>query len=123
MPGTEASYADQIDTITATIANGASLSGEIDLSNHKIMTIFMPAAWTAANLTFQVAAVTGGTFQDLYNDGGAEVNVTAAASRAIGVDIYAGVLASARFIKIRSGTTGTPVTQGAARSIILVIKR
>ena len=123
MPGTEGSYADHTDVITATIANGASLSGEIDLAHHRIMLIQMPAAWTAANLTFQVATATGGTFQDLYDDGGVEVNVTAAVSRAIGVDLNAGPLASARFIKIRSGTTGTPVTQAAARSIVLVTKR
>ena len=123
MADTEASYADQTDTITATIANGASLSDELDLVNHRIVTIFMPAAWTAANLTFQVAAVTGGTFQDLYDDVGTEVVVTAAVSRAIGVDLVAGALASPRFIKIRSGTTGTPVNQGAARSIVLILKR
>ena len=123
MPGTEASYADQIDTITATIAISTSVSNEIDLSNHRMMTIFMPAPWDAANLTFQVATAPGGTYQDLYDDGGTEVNVVAAASRAIGVDLHAGPLASARFIKIRSGTTATPVTQTAARSIVLVIKR
>lgn len=123
MPGTAVSYADSTDILTATIANGASLSGEIDLGDHKILLIYMPAAWTAANLTFQVANVSGGTFQDLYDDGGVEVNVTAAVSRAIGIDLNAGPLAGARFIKIRSGTTGTPVNQGAARSIVLVTKK
>ncbi len=110
-------------TKTVTIANGESLSGEVDLAGFKLAIIQMPAAWTAANLTFQVATATGGTFQNLYDDGGTEVSVTAAVSRAISLDNNVVNLAAARFIKIRSGTSGTPVAQGAARTITLILKR
>ena len=110
-------------TLTATIAINASLSGEVDLGSYRLAGIVMPAAWTAANLTFQVASATGGTFQDLYDDGGNEVTVTAAVSRSLGLDLLAGTLAPWRFIKIRSGTSGVAVNQAAARTITLVCKQ
>ena len=112
--------------VDVTIADLASLSGEVDLEGAVLVGIAMPAAWTAANLTFQAASATGGTFQDVYDDAGGEVTVIAAVSRAIGVDVAAGALAPFRYIKVRSGTTGTPVVQtpgeGLVRTITLVLK-
>ena len=105
--------------ITATIASAAALSNEIDLAGSALQTILMPAAWTAAVLTFQIAEATGGTFQDVYDDSGSEVTVTVAASRAIPMPAE---IAGARFVKIRSGTTGTPVNQGAERLIVVLLK-
>ena len=40
---------------SATIANGASLSGAVYVGNRRLIGIQMPAAWTAAVLTFQVS--------------------------------------------------------------------
>ena len=108
--------------LTATIANAASLSGEIDLEGFKLMALLMPGAWTAAALTFQASDVAGGTFLDVYDDAGTEVTATVAASRAIGLDAILPELAAIRFLKIRSGTTGTPVNQAAARTLTLVLK-
>ena len=71
--GTDSQFA-QCDTIgnlkvvsgyttrTATIANGQSLSGEVDLEGYAVAAISMPATWTAADITFAVATATGGTF-------------------------------------------------------------
>lgn len=114
------------------IANGASLSGLIDLRDKRIVAIQMPAAWTAGDLTFQgsadepaAAGVTGTGFPtalaDVYDDNDAEVVVQAAAARYITlrgatVDLLNGLA----YAKIRSGTTGTPVAQGAARTIVLL---
>jgi hypothetical protein len=111
------------DFRTVTIAASASVSGEFDLEAYKLVGIIMPSAWTAANLTFQAAPVSGGTFADMYDDAGDEVTVTAAASRAIGADYIAGALAAFRVLKIRSGTSATPVTQAAERTITLVLKQ
>lgn len=110
----------------ATIANGASLSGAVDLgikdSGHKVVGIVMPAAWTAANLTFQ-ASSDNSTFNDLYDDNGTELNINAAQARAIGLrKDQSDVLGRWRFIKVRSGTTGTPVNQNAARTVEIVTK-
>jgi hypothetical protein len=77
----------------------------------------MPAAWTAASLTFQGSA-DGTTYGDLY-DAGTEMSTAAGASRVIHLDWTKFV--GLRFLKIRSGTTGVPVNQGGDRVLTLVL--
>ena len=105
--------------LIATIANGASVSGEIDLGGSSMQMLLMPATWTAASITFQVFETTGGTARSAYDDSGSEIVVTTAASRAVPVPAE---LAGARFIRIRSGTVGTPVNQGGDRIITVILK-
>jgi len=101
----------------ATIANGASLSAAIALSpDMAVVSIQMPAAWTTANLTFQGGA-DGVTYADLYKLDGTEYSVVAAASRYVKVPL--GDLLGMAYLRVRSGTTGTPVNQGAARTLLL----
>lgn len=107
-----------VETATVTIANGASLSGAVDLGGRKLVAIDMPAAWTAASLTFQ-ASVDGVTYDDIY-DGATERSLTVAASRYLMQNI--GDWVGMRWFRIRSGTAGTPVNQGAARIITLVVQ-
>lgn len=103
------------------IANGASLSGAVSCEGQTLVGIQMPAAWTAAALTFQVATDSAtGTFQDAYDDGGTEISVTAAASHFIPINTLAKQLRNVRFLKVRSGTGGVPVNQAAARTLVLV---
>lgn len=104
-------------TQTATIADGASLSGVVDCSGGTLSRIGIPASWTTANLTFSTSP-DGVTFSDLYDSFGTEYTVTVGgSSRAIIVPIidFIGV----RFLKIRSGTTGTPVNQSGAKALTL----
>lgn len=105
------------DVNVVTIAAGTALTPEIDMGGKRLARITTPAAWTTANLTFQVAPISGGTFNDLYDSGGTEYTVTAAASRTIIIPLadFIGL----RFIKIRSGTTGTPVAQAADRILTI----
>ncbi len=105
---------------TAVIAISTSLSAAVLVpAGFTLAGIIMPTAWTAANLTFQGSA-NGTLYNDIYNAAGTEYNVTASTSRFITIDPpdFAGV----GWIKVRSGTTGTPVTQTAARSIVLVFR-
>lgn len=105
---------------TITIANGASLSSEIKITEETITGIVMPSAWTAANITFAAAASEGGTFVPVYDAAGTELEVTAAASRFIAISPDA--LRAARYLKVRSGTSGSAVNQAAERSIVLVLE-
>ena len=97
--------------VAATIADDASLSVEVDLGAGRILcAIDMPADWTAANLTFQASYNTGGTFDNLYDQYGTEKTIIAAEDRYIALDdpaFWMGV----RYLKVRSGTSGTPVVQ------------
>jgi hypothetical protein len=110
-------------TTAVTIPNGASLSagvGEpVQLGNASLVGIIMPAAWTAASLTFQ-GSNDGTNFFNIFDVNGAEYVASAAASRYIPVDPvdFSGV----NYLKLRSGTSGTPVNQGADRIITLVFR-
>lgn len=105
---------------TITIAVSTSLSAAVKLSTGRIFAFQIPATWTAANLTFQANYDGGTTFYDMYDDAGTEVTVTVGgASRFIQVSnpmAWFGV----QYLKVRSGTTGTPVAQAADRVIGLV---
>ena len=102
-----------------TIANGASLSGAVDLRGYVPYGIEMPSAWTAAGLSFEVSS-DGVNYLDLYDDT-AEYTLAADASRAIGFP-GANIFVGFKYIKVRSGTSGTPVNQGADRAIKILCK-
>lgn len=99
------------------------LSGAADLMVHRLAAVEMSTAWTDANITFAVASSSGGTYNPLYDDLGNEVTVTGStANRVVAFDSIAGSLAMVRWVKLRSGTNGTPVTQAAARTLNLILK-
>lgn len=104
---------------TAVIANGESLSGAVDCSAGRLGRIVIPATWTAANLTFQ-GSYDGSNYANLYDEAGTEYTVTVGgAAREIKVPVVD--FLSVRYLKIRSGTSGTPVNQGGARTLNLVL--
>ena len=106
-------------TTSATIANGASLSGAVDLRPYGTPArLVIPAAWTTANITIQTS-YDGVNFNDFYDSVGSEYTITVGgASRSILLPLadFIGV----EWIKLRSGTTGTPVNQAADRTISIV---
>lgn len=106
-------------TFSATIVSGASLSGAIDVAGTTLISIQMPAAWTAANLTFQGSA-DGSTYADVYNDSGDEYSIPVSASRFVMLDQVQNRFRGMRYFKVRSGTSGTPVNQGADRVLSLI---
>ena len=112
--------------MNVTISSDASLSGAFDTgattSAAKIVGFIMPSGWDAADFTFQ-GSDDNSIFNNVYDDNDAEVTVQAAASRAVGLRNDAQqLLSSFRYLKIRSGTSGTPVTQSAERIIVALLK-
>lgn len=104
---------------TATIANGASLSDALNIGSRDMFALIMPSSWTSAALTFQ-GSFDGTNYFNLYDDGGNEISFTVAASR------YVIISSPAKFfglkkLKIRSGTSGTPVNQAADRAIGVIV--
>ncbi len=104
--------------IPVTIASSASLSSAVKLRGELLTIIEMPAAWDAANLTFQTSG-DGSTFMNLYDENGSEVTVTAAVSRRIRLEPsqWAGIAE----IKVRSGTSSSAVTQSATQTLYLEV--
>lgn len=116
------------------IANGAALSDAVDLWQQTLGGIIMPSAWTAAGLSFQghdgqgINEAGGGAgepptgssgWKDIYDADGTELVALADASRFI--TIAPDAFRPVRWLRVRSGTTGTPVNQGAARTLGLVL--
>jgi hypothetical protein len=105
--------------LTATIANGASLSAALDLSERTPVALLMPAAWTAASITFQ-ASFDNSTFYNVFTAAGSEYTLTVDVDQYIIIDPVN--LAGASYLKVRSGTAAAAQNQGAARSIGLVTR-
>lgn len=105
--------------MVAIIANGAALSAAVDLGADRAHRIVLPAAWTAAALTFQ-ASSDGVGFADLYDRDGEVILPAAvvAANRTVVLDQAA--FYGIRYLKVRSGTSAAPVNQAAARNLLLV---
>ena len=102
---------------TFTIANGASLSDSQQIDEAMLVGLKLPGTWTTANLTLQAAGEDAeSTFCNVYEQDGTEVEINAAASRYVALEPVK--FAGMKHIKIRSGTSGTPVNQGGARSIV-----
>lgn len=117
-----ASLQSQVVAVDATIdqtdgATAFSITAAIDLADKRLVRIALPAAWTAADLTFSVS-YDGINFNNLFDEFGAEVVVKAAASRSIRLNItdWLGV----KKLKIRSGTSATPVNQTTGRALRLI---
>jgi hypothetical protein len=105
-------------TGSVTILNGASLSSAINLENRILVGIIMPNAWTAAALTFQFS-IDGVNYHDAYSLTAALTATPAIANSFINIAKTA-TFDSARFLKIRSGTTASPVNQLADRTLTIV---
>jgi hypothetical protein len=108
-----------VPPFAVTIASGQSLSPEIDIGEWTLVGIWMPAAWTAASLTFQVSLDGGTTWLEHWSIA-TETTYVAAASTYIAVDplLWRGISA----IKARSGTSASPVTQSASATLNLIAR-
>lgn len=109
-----------LSRLPVTIPNGESLTDVINLRDQPVVAIQMPSAWTTADLTFQ-GSNDGTNFFDVYTLDGDEYTVAAAASRYIVLSPFE--FQWARYIKIRSGTSASPVNQGATRTLVVVTRR
>lgn len=105
------------------IPTGATgLSAAIDIEGYTHAGIIIPSGWQTANITFKAGVTATGTFYDVYDNDGDELTVIAAASRAISFSTAPVSLPAFRFIKLRSGTTGTPVDQTGSPTLTLILK-
>lgn len=118
------------------IANGAAISGEVECAGASSGMVYVPSAWTAADISFVVApypaaASTGTatnkpapTFNKVRSSAGALVRITNVVTNEAGwYDIPDAVLKAGVF-KIKSTNTASEadVNQGAARSLKVLFK-
>jgi hypothetical protein len=108
----------EANVLTVTIANGQSLSTAAHIGLGTLVGIQLPTI-TSAALTFQ-GSHDGVTYVEVVDSSAAAVSYTASTG-AIYIKAPAD-LAGVPYIKVRSGTSGAPVAQGAARTITLIVK-
>jgi hypothetical protein len=106
---------------TDTIANGAATGAGADINNQHLVGIVMPAAWTAATLTFSISLDGGTSWADVYDQNGGELTIQADAGRYIALPPT--LLTVPGLLRVRSGTSGTPVNQGVARTLTFISHR
>ena len=109
-----------LEVLPATIANGASLTDTINLFGLRLFGIVMPSSWTAASLTFQVSPDGGATWTNMYDQSGSEVAAVADVLRCIILNPLQ--FTSVQYIRVRSGTSSSAVTQAASRSLKLILR-
>ena len=112
-----------INTQDVVIPINTSTSGIIDLQTipRAISGVIMPAAWTAASLTFEVSV--DGTNFFVLHDGTAEFTILAAGGAAAGLAISRTFpFGEMPFVRIRSGVIGVYVNQAAARTLVVVTR-
>lgn len=116
-------YFNPAVTVDATIANGAALSGAVELTEGQLVGMLMPSAWTAAAVSFDVSQ-DGATYAPLYNGNGevriASTYISTSERRFFALDPVD--FLGWKFVKVRSGLNGAAVAQGAGRTVTLVMR-
>ena len=102
--------ARQIQT-NVTIANGAQLSGAVDLLGFTLCAVETPATFTGTAITFEVSN-DNSTFVPVHKEDGNAYSITVSTSRATIVDILK--FRGFRYLKIKSGSA-----EGGARTVVL----
>lgn len=115
----EGHVAPRLKEFTFTWAAGASLSDEQDLAGYVPAALVMSATWDTANIT--LTATRNSSHLDVYDEAGSEVTFVVAASRY--VTLNPTPLRGLQKVKLRSGTTGTPVAQSAATTVTLLARK
>lgn len=112
-----------IDAIPAPIAAGQSLSAQINIGGKTLVGIAIPANWTSAGLSFQASGDGGATFGELLDE--------TATAKSVG-SVAGGTYTEIAFdptkwrgitcIKVRSGTSASPVIQTNTVSVKLLTR-
>jgi hypothetical protein len=115
MPITATEVVDTRAQIATTIASGQTTSPEIDLGGTELAGIQLDTTMTGTAMTFQMALVSGGTYQAVQDGSGSAISITIASGKYIGIDPthFRGV----RFIKLVSGSS-----EAATRNITVIGK-
>ena len=102
------------------IEAGQSLSSGIDCTAGEIVRLTMPAAWSGANLSFQISS-DGNGYNDLFRADGTEIVVPCVAGAAVVLNQPSDMLRAVAFLKIRSGSRQWPVAQAARREFSVAV--
>lgn len=111
-----------LNPVPVQIAQGSALSAEVDIGGGTLVGISIPAAWVTASLSFQASQDGGATWGELLDQTATAVSVASIAGGAeTQIAFDPTKLRGVRSVKVRSGTSGTPVNQTAAGGVTLTL--
>jgi hypothetical protein len=108
-----------LNVIAVTIPAGQSLSGAVDATGGTPLFLVAPAAWTPANLSFQLSA-DNVAFADLFDPDGMEVIMPLKPATSI-VMTNVNDFVKNTYFKIRSGARDHPIIQTADRQFQIAV--
>lgn len=109
-------------TATATIANGASVSGSVDLTNTALLGFIAPAGWTTAALNLEVSMDNASWSTGIYDGSGSAVSSWSALVAGAGYAVDTVSMLPFRYVRFRSGTSASPVNQAAQRDFVVITR-
>lgn len=111
-----------VTTAVVSIPQGENLSDAAAIGSARLVGVQMPPAWTESAISFSGSMDGGVVFQDIYDD--ASERQLAATAAVAGRTVALDPLDWAAFthIKLRSGLSGAPTPQAAARTILLALE-
>jgi len=112
-------------TAAVTFAANGITSSSINLNGYVLVGLISAVTWTAADLTMQ-ASVDNTNFFDVYDKYGAEMVLktggTAFTTSSKFIPLAPADYIPYTFLRFRSGSAATPVTQAAGRTITAIIR-
>ena len=115
-------HTNRDDFITVVISANQTQTSAIDFGHKEVIALQMPSTWTTANITLLGATTVSGAYTPVYDQSGSEINLAVANNRMIMVDGSSQIFNTIRYMKIRSGTSATPVSQDADRLLEFILR-
>lgn len=113
----------QVNVVSAQIASGTALSGQIDIGSWTLVGIVVPSNWTTAGLSFQASADGGVSWGELLDQTATAISVSSVTG---GTQVFIALdptkLRGVQSIKVRSGTSAAPVSQANTVSLSLITR-
>ncbi len=119
-------YPDRYDSVTVTIANGASVSAAVAVGGLAPIAVYIPDAMDGTNVLFSVGLTESGTFYPLRSDGTGAADFLFPDSGALGKytvfsETLRKALASFPYFKFVTGTSHASQTLQTAQRTLTVI--
>ena len=105
-----------------TIPSGTSVSGVLDTGRDSILGIVMPSSWTSADLTFEVSYDNITWVGMVYDETSSQCNSISSPAPSSAHTVSLSGLLPYRYVRLRSGTTSSPVVQGGDRSVVVLLR-
>lgn len=116
------SISSQRSVATATIANGASVSGSVDLLSTALLGFIAPSGWTAAALSIEVSVDGSNWSAAIYDGSNSAVGSWSAVVAGAAYAVDAVSMLPFRYVRFRSGSGASPVNQGEQRDFIVITR-